>query len=194
MNGLDYVIVVVIAIAALHGLSRGALRMITSVAALVGGLYFASFYYPVVQPMIERPFGAGPNKSAALAFIIVFAGVFIVVEMAGTALMRLLHIVRLGWLDRLAGGVVGAAIGGIVMGLVVMLMAAVMPVDAEVLQRSELAPRLLVYNQALVNVIPSDLKDAYQAKRAEMIRYWLENEARLIEPMASPVATASVGK
>ncbi len=77
-----------------------------------------------------------------------------------------------------------AAIGA---GLVVTLMAVVLPSDAQILRDSRLAPRLLLYNQELVRFIPDDVKQAYETKRAEIIRGWIEKETRLTEsPVASP--------
>ena len=45
MNGLDYVAVALLAIGAIYGLQRGALRMVTSAVSLVAAIYFASLYY-----------------------------------------------------------------------------------------------------------------------------------------------------
>ena len=46
MNGLDFAIVIALSVGAIYGLSHGAIRMLTSVVALFGGIYFASIYYP----------------------------------------------------------------------------------------------------------------------------------------------------
>jgi len=71
-----------------------------------------------------------------------------------------------------------------------MLMAIVLPSDAEVLHNSQLAPRLLIYNQELVRFIPEDVKQAYETKRAQIIRSWIEKETRLTDPtVASPQAS-----
>jgi uncharacterized membrane protein required for colicin V production len=174
MNGLDYGIIALIAIGAIHGISQGALRMLTSVAALFVGIYFASLYYPRAGTVFE-----------------LFVAVFFIIHLAGSALMRILHVVRMNWLDRLAGGAVGAAVAGVAAGLIVMLLAAVLPPDAPMLRTSQLSGRLLVYNRVLVNYIPPEVKEAYEAKRADLMRYWLENEARLAESVASPRASAS---
>lgn len=193
MNGLDYAIIVVVSIGALWGLSQGALRMITSVVSLIGGLYFASLYYHSAGAIAEKQLGTDPILGAVVGYVVLFALVFVAIELAGTMVMKLLHVVHLGGADRLAGGALGGAIAGVVMGLLVMMMAAVLPADAEILRQSQLAPRLLVYNQALVHYIPEQIKIAYLEKRALLVRYWIESEARLAQQAASPQASATAG-
>jgi uncharacterized membrane protein required for colicin V production len=97
----------------------------------------------------------------------------------------------MSWVDRLVGAAIGATVVAIGAGFVVMMMAIVLPADAQVLNQSRLAPRLLMYNQELVNFIPEDVKQAYETKRAEIIRSWVEKETRLTEPVASPQASPS---
>ncbi len=90
------------------------------------------------------------------------------------------------------GAAVGATIMAVATGLVVMFMAVVLPADAAIIRDSSLAPRLLLYNQELVRYIPDDVKQAYETKRAEIIRGWIEKETRLTEsPVASPQASPS---
>lgn len=194
MNGLDYAIIILISIGAIRGLSQGALRMITSIVSLVGGLYVASNYYHQAAALVQQRFGASPTLAAVIGFLALFALAFIVIEIIGGSVMRAVHIVHLGWADRLAGAALGGALAAVVMGLLVMMMTAVLPGDSEVLRGSQLAPKLMVYNQALVNYIPDNVKVAYFEKRALLVRYWMESEARLAEQAASPHASPSRAK
>jgi membrane protein required for colicin V production len=191
MNGLDFAIVIALSVGAIYGLSHGAIRMLTSVVALFGGIYFASIYYPAAATLIERQFGSSPVEASLIGYIVLFAALFFVIEIVGTMLMRMLHVVHMSWVDRLVGAAIGATVVAIGAGFVVMMMAIVLPADAQVLNQSRLAPRLLMYNQELVNFIPEDVKQAYETKRAEIIRSWVEKETRLTEPVASPQASPS---
>nr|UXE46201.1 hypothetical protein Hi04_10k_c5981_00020 [uncultured bacterium] len=190
MNGLDFAIVIALSVGAIYGLSHGAIRMLTSVAALFGGIYFASIYYRGAGRLIEKEFATSPIAASLIGYIILFAALFFVIEMIGGMSMRTLQVVHLSWVDRLVGAAVGATVLAIVSGLAVMLMAIVLPADAQILRDSSLAPRLLLYNQELVRFIPEDVKQAYETKRAEIIRSWIEKETRLTEPpVASPHAS-----
>jgi len=192
MNGLDFAIVIALSVGAIYGLSHGAIRMLTSVVALFGGMYFASIYYPGAGRLIEQQFGTSPTEASLIGYIVLFAALFFVIEIIGTMLTRMLHIVHLSWADRLIGAAMGATVVAIGAGFIVTLMAVVLPSDAQILRDSRLAPRLLLYNQELVRFIPEDVKQAYETKRAEIIRSWIEKETRLTEqPVASPQASPS---
>ncbi len=191
MNGLDFAIVIALSVGAIYGLSRGAIRMLTSVVALLGGIYFASIYYPGAGRLIEQQFGISPTEASLIGYIVLFAALFFVIEIVGAMLMRMLHVVHLSWADRLVGAALGATVTAIGAGFIVTLMAVVLPSEAQILRASRLAPRLLLYNQELVRFIPDDVKQAYETKRAEIIRSWIEKETRLTEPVASPQASPS---
>jgi membrane protein required for colicin V production len=192
MNGLDFAIVIALSVGAIYGLSHGAIRMLTSVVALVAGVYFASINYPAAEGIIEKQFGVSPVAASLIGYLVIFAALFFVIEAVGGMLMRMLLVIHLSWIDRLVGAAVGATIMAVVTGLVVMLMAVVLPADAAIIRDSSLAPRLLLYNQELVRYIPDDVKQAYETKRAEIIRSWIEKETRLTEsPVASPQASPS---
>ena len=86
----------------------------------------------------------------------------------------------------------GASIGAVATGMLVTLMAVVLPSDAQILRDSQLAPRLLLYNEQLVHFIPDNVKQAYEEKRGEIIRGWVDKETRLADaPAASPQASPS---
>lgn len=193
MNALDWAIIALITIGAMTGISQGALRMVTSVVSLGAGIYFASLYYRAAAEFAEKQLGSSPTVSSVVGYLALFAAVFFVIQVIGNAVVRLLHIVHLGWLDRLVGSALGASLAAIAIGLAVMLLTTVLPADEEIVRRSELAPRLLVYNEALVQYVPEPVKEVYEGRRAELARYWADSEAKLARQVASPGATASVG-
>src|SRR5216684_3586237 len=122
MNQLDIVILAVLGIGAIYGLARGMLRMITSVVSLIAAIYCASIYYPIGAHAVERTFGASTTVATALGYIIAFAVIFVLVEFAGGIVARVIYTVHLGWLDTLAGAVVGAGMTGAVLGLMLMFL------------------------------------------------------------------------
>ena len=155
LNGFDFVGVVLLAIGAIYGLQRGALRMVTSVVALAAAIYFASIYYNMAGAFAETKLGSSHTVGAVVGYVVVFALIFSAVEIIGSFAIRLIHVVHMNPLDRLAGGLLGAAIAGVFGGLIVMLMAAVLPPDAALLRNSQLVPMLLAYNEMLVDTSPA---------------------------------------
>jgi membrane protein required for colicin V production len=191
LNGFDFVGVALLAIGAIYGLQRGALRMVTSVVALAAAIYFASIYYNKAGAFAETELGSSHTVGAVVGYVVVFALIFSAVEIIGSFAIRLIHVVHMNPLDRLAGGLLGAAIAGVFGGLIVMLMAAVLPPDAALLRNSQLVPMLLAYNEMLVGYIPGDAKLAYEHNRDDLMRFWVQNAMKDANPAPSPAALPS---
>jgi len=181
MNQVDLAIVVVTALGAIYGLLRGVLRMTTSIVALAAGLYVAENYYTQVAGIAEHRFDLGPTAAAAVGYVVMFALSFVIVGAIGEVFGRLVRIVRLGWVDSIGGAAVGVAVSGALVGLFLMFLTAILPVDAEVLRQSQLAPVMLRYAEILIAYVPEEVKDAYRLKRDELLRLWHEGA-----PSASP--------
>jgi membrane protein required for colicin V production len=186
MNGLDYVILAIIGLSALSGLSRGALRMATSILALVFGIYAASVYYARAAALADQYLKANPMVSDVIGYVAIFLIVYIAIEYAGSRIIRLTQIIHLNWIDRLAGALLGASIGGILAGLIVAAMAAAMPPDSPLLQNSKLAPHVRGYNEALLAYVPEQVKTTYDEKREELYRQWGAKDEGP-DPSPSPV-------
>ena len=191
LNGLDFVGVALLAIGAIYGLQRGALRMVTSVVALAAAIYFASIYYNKAGAFAETELGSSHTVGAVVGYVVVFALIFSAVEIIGSFAIRLIHVVHMNPLDRLAGGLLGAAIAGVFGGLIVMLMAAVLPPDAALLRNSQLVPMLLAYNEMLVGYIPGDAKLAYERNRDDLMKYWVQNAVKVADHGPSPAVAPS---
>ena len=185
MNGLDYAILALVGVGAFSGLTRGALRMATSILSLVLGIYAASVYYGRAAAIAHKYLATSPTVSALIGYVAVFAIVFIAVEYAGATVVRLAQIIHLSWIDRLAGAVLGASIGAIIAGFVVLGMTAVLPPNPALLRDSRLAPQVLGYNQVLMAYVPLQVKKSFEKKRAELYRQWVL-KAEGLEKNAGP--------
>ena len=196
MNGLDYAAIALIAFCALAGLIRGAIRMAASVASLVAGFYVASAHYDCAAEIARAQLGVGSAGAAVVGYAALFIAVFAVVQIVGLIVLRLMNLVRLGWVDRLAGAAIGAVFAAAIASFCVMILTAAMPPDTPILRGSRLAPFLLAGGERLVSFIPPEAKLAYERNRDELIKFWLEEPMKQIapEPPASaPGALAPVG-
>jgi membrane protein required for colicin V production len=182
MNGLDYAILAIVGLGAILGLTRGALRMATSILSVVLGIYMVSMYYERVAAIAHQYLSTNPTTSALIGYAVVFVIVLIAIGYAGATIIRLAAIIHLNWIDRLAGAVLGASIGAVIAGFVVLSLTAVLPPDPDLLRDSRLAPRVLGYNQVLMGYVPEQVKQSYEAKRAELYHQWVKGEG----PDATP--------
>lgn len=120
MNGLDYVILVVIAISALVGLLRGFVRETVSLLAWIAAFWLAMGYADAVAAHLTGMI-ATPSIRLAAAFIAIFVGVLVVGMVVNFVLAGLLKKAGVRTSDRILGGVFGTARGLLVVALVVVV-------------------------------------------------------------------------
>lgn len=76
MNKLDIIIVIVIALPALIGLSKGFLRKVFSLASLILGLYLATRFNTDFTSFIMKFSGLSLKTSNILSFVVIMMGVY----------------------------------------------------------------------------------------------------------------------
>jgi uncharacterized membrane protein required for colicin V production len=194
MNLFDFVVIGFVAAGSIYGLRQGLLQMLTAALALLGAIYVASVYYATAGKLAQDNFGADPTVAAVIGYLAVFVIVFSAIQVIGMTVVRLIHFVNLGWIDRLAGSLLGASMVAVSAGIAVMLLAAVLPANAGLLAGSRLAPALIAYDNALVNYIPQRAKEAYEENRDTLMRNWIARAQRAVaQSSPSPQASPSPG-
>lgn len=143
MNTLDYVLLAVMAVAALRCWFRGIISEVLSTAAVVGGLLAGIFFY--------RPVGAFVASLVSLkgfepvvGFVAAFALVFIAVKLVERSLRGVLEALNLNALDRVLGFLFGALEGLIIATVVVMVLRYQPIVDVEALLGGSFFARTLL--------------------------------------------------
>jgi membrane protein required for colicin V production len=172
MNWLDYALLVIIGLSVVHGLSHGALRMLTSILSFVLGIYGAYMWHGYAGAFVQAHLGTSPGASDIIGYAAIFLLVFLAVEFAGQRVSAFAELVHLNLLDRLAGAAFGAVLGAIFAGLNIVVLTSLLPSNYPLLQNSQLAPEILSYDQTLVGYIPPEVRQAYQDKRQQLARYW----------------------
>lgn len=76
MNKLDIIIVILIAIPALIGLSKGFLRKVLSLVSLILGLYLATKFNTDISLFIMKVSGLSEKISNIFSFIIIMMGIY----------------------------------------------------------------------------------------------------------------------
>lgn len=78
MNKLDIIIVILIAIPALIGLSKGFLRKVFSLASLILGLYLATKFNTDISLFIMKVTGVSEKMSNIFSFVVIMMGIYTV--------------------------------------------------------------------------------------------------------------------
>lgn len=109
----------------LFGLIRGAMKgffvEITSLLALVLGVYGAIHFSSFAAKFLESKVDWNEKTINIIAFAITFVIIVLVISLAGKALTKLADFVALGILNKLLGGVFGALKIGLILSVLLII-------------------------------------------------------------------------
>jgi len=153
MNWLDIVIIVVAVLLGLAGLRQGIIKTVFDIAGLIGGIVLAGRYYDGLAALLS-PSGATWANIAAYAIILI--ATLIVAGVVGSLVAKLVHLVLLGWLDRLVGCVLGVFIGGLLCAAVLAIVVKYYPGTEAVISQSGVAKFLMGGFPLLLALLPEE--------------------------------------
>jgi membrane protein required for colicin V production len=114
MNGVDFVVLLVVAFSAMMAFMRGFVREILGLGAWIGAGVTAFVFFPIVQPMMRKTIG-NPDLADPIAFGVVFLVLLILLSLIARFMGRAVRAAGLGGLDRTLGLVYGLARGAVLM-------------------------------------------------------------------------------
>lgn len=167
MNWLDVTIVSIIALFTLLGVSRGLVSQVFSVAALAGGIVTGLIFYDLAGAAFIREGLVGNESIANVGGFIILAFVsYVIIELAGWVVTKLIGTLRLGWLNRLCGGLLGAAIGLTAAFFLTSSLALFYSPNDTVFKNSALVPYLDEAFTVARRVLPEDFEESLGSARA----------------------------
>jgi len=169
MHWLDILIITVILFFCLIGISRGIISQIFSFAAIIGGLIAGIILYDIAgKLLIQYNLVETTSSSLLLGFMLVVVIIFIVIQIIGWFTARIIGKLHLGWLNRLAGGVVGILIGVIVTFFLLSWLNLYNIRDASAKKDSVMAPYVEEGYGMIIAAIPGDLNKGYEATKKKI--------------------------
>lgn len=121
MNYLDIFIALPLIIAAISGYQKGFIKSLTSLVALVAGIYFAIYFSDIVADWLIRNININRKYVFIAAFLLTFAGVSFLVHLLGELLDNIASLSALGVINKVGGMAVGALKGVILMSILILL-------------------------------------------------------------------------
>ena len=118
---LDIIILVPLALFAWNGYRKGLIIEVASLAALVLGLYMAFFFSDFAAEMLNDLFNMDQKYVAVIAFLMTFIVVLFLVLTLGKALEKVVKILLLGFLNKLAGSVFGILKGALLLSILIFI-------------------------------------------------------------------------
>ncbi len=162
-NWLDVVLAVVLLIALVRSVWTGFTRAVAGVGGVLGGFFVAIRGYPSLAFRLS-PMIADELIRNIVAFLLLFLAVYLIFVIAGILLHGFLKALKLGWFDRLMGGILGALKGVLLAGIIMFLLTVVLPANSPTIQKSYLYPRLRYVIQGLTVLVPDQVKGRFMWK------------------------------
>ncbi len=153
MNWLDLVIIIITILLGLLGLWRGAIKAVFGIVGLIGGIALAGHYY---LPLASILSSGEAIWSRIAAYAIILVATLIVASVIGWFVARLVHIVMLGWVDRLIGFILGATIGSMLCAAVLAIVSKYLSVMGGVISQSVMAKLLMEQFPLLLALLPEE--------------------------------------
>lgn len=149
----DILIIAIIAAGFLYGFLKGIISEVFAIAGLILGFIVAMKCSFIVQPYLEQ-FIKGESAAFIVGFLLLFlvtaAGIIIV----GMLLKKAIKFIRLSWLDRWIGGLVGLVKGIVVVGLISLVIVAVFPEGKKFMKQSMFGRHTIALVRIAVYLLP----------------------------------------
>lgn len=121
MNLVDIILIVPIVWFAYQGFKKGFVIELASLAALILGIYAAIYFSGYVADILVNSFNMGPKYVPVVSFIITFVVIVFLVYSVGKILEKLIDMIALGFVNKLAGSVFGILKGAVMISIVLMI-------------------------------------------------------------------------
>ena len=119
---VDVIILIILVCGFISGFVKGVVKQAFSLGGLVAGLILGNLLCRPVASLLMNILKMSDKSATVIAFILILIIVPFIFTWIGGALSKLVKIVRLGFLDRLLGGVFGLISFIVFTGLVIKLL------------------------------------------------------------------------
>ncbi|HEU4760056.1 MAG TPA: CvpA family protein [Dehalococcoidia bacterium] len=159
MNWLDALIIAVLLGFTLSAYSAGLIREVVTLVAVVVGVVAAGLLYDdLAQDVLV--FINDKDVAFAVAFLMLFGGVYLLGQTTAIVLKRTASLLMLGWADHLGGAAFGLLKGLIIVEALLILFAAYPQLGVEKdIDGSALAPAFLDHVPVLLHLLPGEFQD-----------------------------------
>jgi len=157
INLLDATIVIVLLVSILRGVIIGFIDSLSRILGVLAGFWAAMNFHQVLDQRLAL-LVENPTIRFLISFLLIFFSIYLFFAITGHLLRYVMNSVRLGWLDRWMGLLMGAAKGLLVIGIICFLLTVLLPQRSPILRRSYLYPRLSTVFRSVIILVPSDIR------------------------------------
>jgi len=166
MNWLDIAIIAVIVIFIVTGLSKGLISQVFSIASLAGGLVVGFIFYDMVGAVfIEQRVVENESIANVGGFIIAAFISYVVIQLIGWVVTKIIGTLKLDWLNRICGGLLGAVIGVITAFLLVSALKLFYSGNDPLFSNSDVYPYLEDASAVVQQMLPVNFDESFDNAR-----------------------------
>jgi membrane protein required for colicin V production len=173
MNAFDAAIILVGLLLFFYGALKGVARILIGIATLVLAFLLAAWFGGVAGSL-SSGFISSEEIRRLLGFSVVFFGVIVAGALIGWLVVKTLAAAHLRWADRLVGGLAGLLATVLLFGALSVPLAAYLPREANLLQKSLLAPYVVRLSSAIVLLVPERVRTRFREGRSQLEKAWRE--------------------
>ena len=162
-NWLDVLLGGMLVIFVCRSLWTGFSRSLASLLGVILGFWVAIHRFPSISFRLS-PWIQDEMWRSLVSFLLIFLLVYLVFLIAGIMVQKMFKALRLGWIDRLLGAVVGLAKGLVLAGIIIFMLTIFLPSNSPLLRESCLYPALSQVAQAMGSMVPGHLKGRFMWK------------------------------
>lgn len=154
MNMLDLLILLPIGYFSYKGFMAGFVQEVLSIAGIILGVFVTFAYMQPVSTLFES-FFSSPDTAAIVAGLSLFIGTIIIVQIIGFLIRKILEVIKLNIINRLAGLCFGALKSAIVISGFLWLFAGLNMPAEETRNQSLSYPYVIILAPATFNMVSS---------------------------------------
>lgn len=182
MNWLDIIFALILLISMAMSFRRGFTREIISLVSSILALILGMWFYGLAGSFVE-PFVGSHRGANFIGFFMVVFGVLILGGLVGWVVSRFVQTIGLSFVDRLLGAAFGLIRGLIItIAMLTAFMAFGPHVDSGVASsavvHSQIAPYLLEASRYGVNIAPMDLKQTFRKYYTQVKEVWQQRPVK----------------
>lgn len=121
MNIIDIILIIPIAWFAYQGFRRGFIIELSSLIALIAGIYAALYFSGYAAAFLIKNINLDSKYVPVGSFIITFIVVVFLVYWLGKILEKIINMVALGFVNKLAGGIFGILKAAVFLSIVILV-------------------------------------------------------------------------
>jgi membrane protein required for colicin V production len=193
MNWVDVIIVIILVIGLFKGLANGFVRGLFGLVALVAGIALAAGNYAQLRDALLFRLPATVQLQNIISFLLIFLVVLILISILGNIISRALKLAALGWIDRLAGGVLGLFMSSLFVGVLLLIVVMAGFQDVRAVARSTVAPGIVKVMDAAVAFAPAQARDRIEEQYLKLRLAWEKAREEPSEEEQQEETAASAG-